>query len=227
MMYRRRFIGLTSLALVASGNARLSAQTPAPKSLSPHADATERAFVAQAAQFVQAHYATTKAASEAGFVRFTNEDKSGAISWANRRWTSTDAKHPSQIWFDSNGKLIGADYSVLQADYPQAPQLWGINPGRWITLRAHVHYGLTTSSGVEFHGMSAAKFSEGGGSLASPTKQTLVNMGLAKNVDDVAFLFLFPAIWDLQFWVVANPDGEFADFNPNVKPKAAQQHPAM
>ena len=214
MMHRGRFIGISSAGLALATCAPLSAQMSSPAPLSPHADAAEQKFIGQATRYAQRHYATTQNATAAGFVRFTNEDKTGAISWSNRRWTSSDADHPSQLWYDSNGKLIGVDYSVLQANSPQAPRLWGINPGRWITLRAHIHYGLNPPSGVEYHGMSAAKFTEAGGSLASPTKQTLVNMGLAKSPDQVAFVFLFPAIWDLQFWVIPNANGEFADYNP-------------
>jgi len=225
MMHRGRFIGITSLGFVLATRSRLYAQMASPKPLSPHADAAEKAFIAQATRFVQTHYASTQKASAAGFVRFTNEDKTGAISWANRNWTSTDADHPSQVWYDANGRLIGVDYSVLQANSPQAPKLWGINPGRWITIHAHIHYGLNTPSGVEFHGMGAAKFTDAGGSLASPTKQTLVNMGIAKSASDVAFVFLFPSIWDLQFWVIPNADGEFADYNPAIKARDAKPHP--
>ena len=225
MMQRVRFVGLTATALVVAAHAPISAQMATPAPLSPHADAAERKFIAQATSYVQARYATTQAATAAGYIRFTNEDKTGAISWSNRKWTSTDVEHPSQLWYDSNGRLIGLDYSIPLADSPKAPELWGINPGRWLQLHAHIHYGIKTPNGVEFHGLSATKFSEAGGSLASPTKQTLVAMGLAKSPDDVAFVFLFPAIWDLQFWVIPNANGEFADYNPAVKAQAAQPHP--
>jgi len=226
MMHRREFIWSVSGALVVATYGPVFAQMGGSKP-SPHADASERAFIAQSSRFVHRHYATTAEAARAGFVRFTNEDKSGAISWANQKWTSVDADHPSQVWYDSSGRLIGVDYSVLQNDTTQPPNLWGINPARWSTLRAHIHYGIRTDGSIKYGGMAAKRFSDAGGSVASPTKQTLVDLGIAKSPDEVAFVFLFPAIWDLNFWVIPNPDGEFADLNPSIKPANAQPHPSM
>ncbi len=131
---------------------------------------------------------------------------------------SVDANHPSQVWYDTSGRLIGVDYSILQGDTTQPPSLWGINPARWSVIHAHIHYGLRTSDGIKYGGMATKRFSEAGGSISSPTKQTLVDMGIAKSADEVAFVFLFPAIWDVNFWVIPNPNGEFADLNPSVKP---------
>jgi hypothetical protein len=224
MMHRREFIGSVSGALVVMTRVPLRAEPAKP---SAHADAAERKFVAQASRYAHAHYATTAAAARAGFVRFTNEDKSGAISWANQQWTSVDADHPSQVWYDASGRLIGVDYSVLQGDTTQPPSLWGINPQRWSVIHAHIHYGVRTADGIKYGGMGTKKFSDAGGSMASPTKQTLVDMGIAKSPNEVAFIFLFPSIWDVNFWVIPNPDGEFADLNPSLKPANAQPHPSM
>jgi len=55
-------------------------------------------------------------------------------------------------------------------------------------------------------------------SLASPTLDDVVKLHEAKTAADVAFAFPFPAIWDLQVWLVPNPNGAFAQANPNVKP---------
>ena len=225
MIQRRRFLTLTSLALVVGANAPLGAQTTSVKPVSPHADPAERKFIGEASHYLHAHYATTEAARAAGFIRFTNEDKTGAISWANLHWTSTDAEHPSQIWFDTTGRLIGADYSVPRNDTSEPPKLWGIDPRRWDTFNAHIHYGIQTGDGIKYGGVGAKKWSDAGGSTETPSKDTLVSMGLAPSADKVAFVFLFPAIWDLQFWVIPNPDGEFADYNPKIKPKAAEAHP--
>jgi hypothetical protein len=204
-----------------------AAQMMGPAKLSGQPSPQEAKFIAEATRYLERRYATTAEAKRAGFVEFTPEDKTGAISWANRRWSSTDAEHPSQVWYDVGGRLIGADYSVLQENSPQAPHLWGIEPQRWIKLSTHIHYGIKQPDGsVKFGAMRANRFVDAGGSVQAPTKQMLVNMGLAKSPDDVAFVFLFPAIWDLQFWVIPNPDGAFAEANPNVKPRNAQAHPS-
>lgn len=47
-------------------------------------------------------------AEKAGYVRYTNEDNTGSISYANFSWTS-DPTHPSQLWYDKSGNLLGAD----------------------------------------------------------------------------------------------------------------------
>ncbi|MGA3039070.1 MAG: hypothetical protein ABSE64_16520 [Vulcanimicrobiaceae bacterium] len=225
MMYRREFIWTVSSALVVATHVPVFAQMAASKT-SPHADSAERAFIVQSSRFVHKHYSTPAKAARAGFIRFTDEDKSGAISWANLQWMSVDADHPSQVWYDSAGRLIGVDYSVLQNDTTQPPNLWGINPARWSVVHAHIHYGLRVSGGIKYGGVGTKRFTDAGGSAASPTKQTLVDMGIAKNPDEVAFVFLFPAIWDVNFWVIPNPNGEFADLNPKIKPANAQPHPA-
>lgn len=229
MMRRFQFVAAaTAAATVAfsrAADAQMMMATPAP--LSGQADAQEAKFIAQASRFLHERYPSPASAKRAGFVEFTAEDRTGAISWANSQWTSTDADHPSQVWYDAGGRLIGADYSVLQTDSPQAPRLWGIDPRRWIKIPAHIHYGIRQPDGsVKYGGVGATRWAAGGGAISSPTKQVLVNMGLAKSAEDVAFVFYFPAIWDLQFWVIPNPDGAFAERNPNVIPRHAEGHPS-
>ena len=38
------------------------------------------------------------------------------------------------------GRLLGADYSVLLVSSPNRPQLWGVNPGRWVEFDGHIHW---------------------------------------------------------------------------------------
>jgi hypothetical protein len=45
-----------------------------------------------------------------------------------------------------------------------------------------------------------------------------VKVGAVDSPERVATVFLFPHIWDVTIWVLPNPDGPFADKNPNVKP---------
>jgi hypothetical protein len=188
-----------------------------PPPLSPMPSAAEQPFVRKAAADLQKMYPTAKDAEAAGYQRFTNEDKTGAISYANGNWTSTDADHPSQLWYDVSGRLLGADYSVPLSD--ARPNLFGIDPARWITFHAHVHYGLVGAAGsTTYGGTGGAKFTSVGGSLAAPTADQLVAANIAKSASDVRFVFPFPAIWDLEVWVLPNPDGAFAENNPNVHP---------
>ena len=72
-------------------------------------------------------------AEKAGYVRYTGIDDTGAISYADRRWNS-DPTHPSQLWYDVSGNLLGADFSVPRPHQEARPVLWGIDAGRWSNL---------------------------------------------------------------------------------------------
>jgi hypothetical protein len=219
-MMRRTVALVTLLALaglaVPAGAQKLSGK-PTP---------SERPFVAAVAADLEARFPTPDAARRAGYLRFTDEDETGAISYALRQWTSIDPKHPSQLWYDVNGRLLGADFSVLQANSASAPSLWGVDPSRWIKFGRHVHYGLVGPNGMTIYGsVSVKKLTTAvpDADISHPTPDLLVAAGIAKNVRDVRFVFEFPAIWDLEVWVLPNPDGAFAEMNPDVHPVNAHK----
>jgi hypothetical protein len=208
-------IATLALGLVLAATTVISAQ---PK-LSPKPQGAEVAFVTGVQKDLMSRFATTKDAVNAGYFRYTDEDKTGAISYTNLQWESADPQHPSQLWYDAQGNLIGADYSVAKTD--TKPSLWGVNPERWFEFHAHIHYVLTDASGKEtYGGVRMAKFTAAGGDPKNPQADTLVKMGIAKDAKSVTRVFLFPALWDLEVWVKPNPNGAFAEMNPNVKPSA-------
>ena len=206
--------------------------TPAPTPAPPES-ATEVRFVSQVTADLQNRFSTTAQASAAGYFRYTDEDQTGAISWVNTQNWQSDPTRPSQLWYDVGGRLIGADFSVLQSGSPSRPSLWGVAPSRWIDFSpAHVHFGVRTPSGVQFGAVGPKTMASVGGSVDRPTAAEIYKfskmprwkeLGIPKpaNVSDVAFVFTFPAIWDLQVWLVPNPLGAFAEHNPNVHPSAA------
>jgi hypothetical protein len=186
-------------------------------------NASENAFVKAMAADLMARYPTAADAEKAGFVRYTPEDDTGAISYANFQWHSTDVHHPSQLWYDKNGMLLGADYSVLYTSGSARPQLWGVNPGRWVEFDGHIHWvardpstGQLSYTADEWAWDKA--FAAAGGDLQHPAATTLVAMKKVSSADQVATIFHFPAIWDLIVWVKPNPSGAFAWKNPLVKP---------
>jgi hypothetical protein len=206
--------------------------TPAPTPAPPES-ATEVRFVAQVTADLQNRFATTAQATAAGFFRYTDEDQTGAISWVNTNQWQSDPARPSQLWYDVSGRLIGADFSVLQSSSPSRPTLWGVAPSRWLDFSpAHVHFGIKTASGLQFGGVGPKTMASVGGTVDHPTatdiykfskmqRWSLLRIPKPQNVNDVAFVFSFPAVWDLQVWVVPNPLGAFAEHNPNVHPSAA------
>jgi hypothetical protein len=202
-----------------------------PPALSPQPTAAEQPFVAKLQRDISARFASLDAARAAGYFQYTGEDDTGAISYVNLHvWNSVDIDVPNQLWYDVRGRLLGVDYTVLQAQSPAAPTAlfgYAIDPSRWIHRNAHMHWGYTAADGtLKLGAMPVAKFTAAGGvpSQDQPdipaNKAALVATGLPGLIapDQVRFVFLHPAMWDLIVWVLPNPAGAFADANPNVTP---------
>lgn len=223
---KRALFALTFLAFSALATGGCSALAAATQPKLPDKPLpAEVAFVQQVTTDLNARFATPADAEKAGYFRYTNEDKTGAISYANLQWNSAaDPAHPqpSQLWYDAKGRLLGADFSVpLTSDNSTAaPKLWGLDPGRWFKFKhAHVHYVLQGTTDAAYgHAVSAADFTKNGGSLDNPTAAALVKMQKVKSADQVVKVFDFPAQWDVEVWVTPNPKGAFAEVNPLVKP---------
>jgi hypothetical protein len=183
--------------------------------------ASEAKFVNAIAADLMARYPTAADAEKAGYVRYTAEDDTGAISYANLQWQSADIRHPSQLWYDKNGRLLGADYSVLVSSSAGRPQLWGVNPGRWVEFDGHIHWVSKdpTTGQLTYDQWAWDKaFAGAGGDPEHPSAATLVAMKKVPGADSVVTIFHFPAIWDLIVWVKPNPKGAFAWKNPTVQP---------
>jgi hypothetical protein len=200
---------LTAVALADSGPSYAGA-----------ASASEAAFVRGIQSDLEARFPTAADAVKAGYVRYTNADDTGAISYANLQWQSADPQHPSQLWYDKNGKLLGADFSRFKTG-ATPPSLWGINPGRWSEFDGHVHWvGKDPATGALTydHWVMQPAWVAAGGSVRNPSAVTLVKLGKVTSPADVATIFFFPTVWDLIVWVKPNPNGAFADKNPTVTP---------
>ena len=211
----KRTLALTfALAVALAGAARAdqSATFTGPESTA------EKAFVSGIQADLMARYPTAAAAEKAGYVRYTEPDDTGAISYANLQWASTDAKHPSQLWYDRQGNLLGADFSVLVSASQARPNLWGINPGRWVEFDGHIHWVTKDAAGKMTYDlwMPDEKVAAAGGNAENPTAADLVKMKKVANASEVVTVFNFPSIWDLIVWVKPNPNGAFADKNPTV-----------
>ncbi len=180
--------------------------------------ASETAFVQSIQKDLMARFPRASDAEKAGYVRYTSEDDTGAISYANKQWNA-DPTHPSQLWYDKNGNLLGADFSVPRPNKEPRPNLWGINPGRWVDFDGHIHY-VAQADGKMIYDqyMMNADFTQAGGSLTNPSANTLVKAGKVPSASNVVTIFEFPTQWDLIVWVKPNPSGAFADKNPTVTP---------
>ena len=210
---------LIALALSFFGASAVLAQTPAPIPDTPLPG--EVAFVQSATKDLNARFPNPAAAAKAGYFRYNNEDKTGAISYANLHWNSVDPRHPSQLWYDVKGRLLGADFSRTLAMPAVTPNIWGLSSQRWFKFKfSHVHWVLQNPDGTMSYGLAArAKdFLAAGGSLSNPQAATLVKMGKVKDAAEVVKVFTFPAQWDTEIWLTPNPNGAFATTNPLVHP---------
>jgi len=211
-----------ALFVPAPGAAQMAMPTPAPNTAP--LNATEQAFYQRASAALQRLYPTTAAAEKAGYIRYTNEDRTGAISYENVGYFNTpDVEHPQQLWYDVNGRLLGADFSQTVASAPE-PTLFGLQKIRFHHIPLHVHYVLRQPNGTMRYGLyvTAADFRTAGLDPLKPTAADLVKLGKVTSADQVAFVFPLVENWDAQMWVIPNPAGQFADANPNVKPSPTQ-----
>jgi len=174
----------------------------------------EQRFVSARARELREKYPTIAAARRGGYFRYTDEDPAGIIAYANLRWQS-DEHHPSQLWYDERGRLIGADFSRYVSDRAKRPRLWGLSPHRWTHFIEHVHFSVR--SGRYLYGaVYVDRYREAGGNPRRPTAHPIVRLGFARNDRDVRFTFYFPELWVASVWLVPNPRGAFADTNPSV-----------
>lgn len=179
----------------------------------------ETKFVQSVQQDLTDRYSHVADAVRAGYVQYTGVDESGGINYANQHWAA-DPTHPSQLWYDRSGNLLGADFSVPRPNGESRPQLWGIDPGRWVELNGHVHYVTRDASGAMKYDLWVwnQDWVAAGGSLTAPSADTLVKIGKVQSASDVVTIFEMPTQWDLIVWVKPNPAGPFSWDNPAIKP---------
>lgn len=201
-----------------------------PVQLSPFPNAAESKFVAAVSGDLRRRFSTVGSAEAAGYIRYTAEDDAGIITYTNLRWFGDDPRHPTQLWYDAGGHLIGADFTVPVTDRMRRPGVWGLAPGRWVHFISHIHYIVRAPDGTPQYGsMLNAVYRANGGDPAHPTARPLVRAGIVKRARDVRLVFQLPELWIASLWLIPNPNGAFADLNPQVKPtqgKHQNAHPS-
>ena len=195
--------------------------------LPPVPDAAEGKFLARVTPDLHARFADENAARAAGYIRYTDEDQDGIISFTDLHWFTDDPSHPAQLWYDAHGRLIGTDYTMSVADRSKRPDIWGLQPGRWVHFIAHMHYVVKEPDGTMRYGsLLNPTYRANGGDPAHPTAQPLVRLGIAQKPADVVAIFQLPEIWIASMWLVPNPKGAFNDSDPLVKPTTHVHRPA-
>jgi len=183
----------------------------------PTPDATEAMFISAVGMTLQQRYATTAAASAAGYFQMTRLEDDGTIIWFNGKWDDqVRPDQPNFLWYDKNGALVGLDYEYQVSTHPKPPAstLYPVMPSRWTTIDAHIHFAYKLPDGtIKRRGAETIKGVEGDPTAAQLTAAKLLPPGAT-----LLWSHYHPKSWDLGFWLVPNPNGAFADLNPNVKP---------
>lgn len=172
--------------------------------------ASETTFVQNVQHDLTARFAHASDALAAGYVRYTEPDDTGAISYANKQWNS-DPAHPSQLFYDSDGNLMGADFSVPRPNGEPRPRLWGVDPCRWFEFNGHVHYVARipdTGKMLYDQWIWDNDFVAAGGNLSKPSADTIVKAGRVPNANYIVTIFELPTQWDLIVWVKPHPPNQ-------------------
>ena len=182
---------------------------------SPHASSRERQFIDSVRSSLEARYPTTGQAVRAGYFDITGIDEDGTAVYFNPHIRRVDAVHPNFLWYDKRGRLVGLDYEFTKSQYPKPPSAdFPVSPGRWTTVKEHVHFNYRVGHGPIRMGMSHVRPNL----RANPiTAAELRADHLLPPNAHLVWAYAHPTNWDLGFWLVPNPNGAFAEKNPNVQ----------
>ena len=162
-----------------------------------------------------ARYPTNSQAERAGYVAITGTEMDGTVVYFNPSIERVDALHPNFLWYDKEGRLVGLDYEFPRSRYHEPPSyLFPVAKQRWTTIHEHVHFNYRIGDGPVHM------------AIAKPLPNLRHNPVTAAELradhllpPHAALLFAYhhPFNWDLGFWLISNPNGAFAELNPNVR----------
>jgi hypothetical protein len=178
---------------------------------------SEKAFVTSASSSLGQRYPTAATAKSGGYSPLEGAmDSDKTYNWTDFTFTDVTPDHPNFLWYDRNGNLVGVDWELPKSQYPAAPHLaaYPVQAARWVTIPEHVHFAYT-SGGKTSYGVAKASAALRQSHI---TLQQLRASGAKLPADaTLVWAMYHPAVWDLAMWVVPNPNGPFAEMNPNVK----------
>ncbi len=207
------FAAMLMAAATTAPMAHMSMATPAPQ---PPPNTAESAFIHSVSTGLFAAYPTVKQAEAAGYTRMTKLESDHTFVYATMTYSNIDRLHPNFLWYDRNGKLVGLDYEYPKSTWPSFPgtSVYPVLASRWVTIPQHMHYAYSIGGGlVQPHGYRALPNLQG----RVITAAELTEDGLLPKGAKLAWAHFHPTCWDLGFWLVPNPNGAFADLDPDVK----------
>lgn len=184
---------------------------------SPPLTASEKAFVAKTSASLNAAYPTTATAKAAGFTMlFDTIGDDNTYDWTNMSFANVAPDHPNFLWYDRKGDLAGVDWEFPTSGNAPAPQLaaFPVLTARWVKIPEHVHYAYTLNGKMKY-GVAKATPALRTGTITADELRT--NGAKLPKDAKLSWAMYHPAVWDLAMWTVPNPNGPFAEKNPNVK----------
>ena len=184
-------------------------------------DAEEAAFVRSIQADLGQRFPTAVSAERAGYLRYTNEDDTGSISYgepsvAVARRASPEPALVRRARSAARRRLLRFEDQRDAA----APVGNSTGPLERIRRARALRRDRSRDRRASIRQVTSCRrhSSKRAAIFERRPAATLVKLGLVKRTRDVSTIFLFPTIWDLIVWVKPNPSGAFADKNPLVSP---------
>lgn len=180
-----------------------------------NAESDARLFIDGVRPALMAKYGTVKRAQAAGFLQMTHLGWDGTAIYFNQTFAGIDPLHPNFLWYDRRDRLVGVDYELPISQYPMNPpgrDLFAVRRMRWSVVYAHVHLAYVADGKIVLtEGEAQARFA-----VDPVTSETLRDAGLLPSGAQLQWFSFHPRCWDLSLWLVPNPFGASANFNPYV-----------
>ena len=207
-------IVVAAITATAPPHGSMAMSTPAAQ---PKPNAAESAFISSVSMTLLAKYPTAKQAEAAGYTQLTRlEPTDHTYNYTTFTYDKIDRLHPNFLWFDRNNKLVGLDYEYPKSAWPKIPSAtaYPVAASRWVTIPEHMHFAYRFGNGpIQTHGARALPNLQRDPITADALRADKMLPAGATLV----WAHYHPTCWDLGFWLVPNPNGAFADLNPNVK----------
>jgi hypothetical protein len=184
---------------------------------SPPLTDSEKAFVAKSSAALDAKYPTTETAKSAGFGLLEGDiGDDNTYNWTNFSFANVTPDHPNFLWYDRRGHLAGVDWEFPKGTTTSAPQLaaFPVRAARWVSIPEHVHYAYTLNGKMHY---GVTKATPALHAMTITADMLRANGAKLPKDAKLNWAMYHPAVWDLAMWTVPNPNGAFAEKNPNVK----------
>lgn len=173
--------------------------------------AGEQRFIDSVTTPLMQQVGTIQQAERAGYMKMTDLGSDGTAIYFNHHYDNVDPRHPNFLWFDRHGRLAGLDYEIPVSASHTAPSasIFPVSASRWTTVEEHVHFAYMQDGRMKLKEAEDADLRSQPITAKLLSKDRLLPAGAT-----LRWVSYHPRCWDLGFWLVPNPLGSFAEYNP-------------